>query len=482
MMQLTAQKHSQLKIILWGAFLALAAVALLVVFLLPSQITITPQEPQSTSSQRTPLQIASDAKVLDKKIQEAGKSKAEKLLTKALGQLAKLESEGVQIWGIEALETSLPAAEESLKKANSFYDRQQYTHSLKHFQKAITAFDQLGSSRKERFEITMKKGLKAFEVHDSPTAIAQFKIAAALRPGDDKVTKMLDRAKNHPKVLLNISQGKELEATSQLNKARDYYQAAITLDAAYAPAKKSLQRVKKKIAERDYKQAISNAYLLLDQKNLKEASRALKRAQTIRPTAPEIQELTNKITSATQVANLNELHKQALAYEKQEQWSNALKSYQKAFMIDNNATFANRGKSRAQTFLDLYKAIDSYLNQPDRLYSAEPLAHAKVLYEGSLTLDGSGSLLEDKRNRLRNLISLAETPIPVLLKSDQKTKVTIYRIGRFGVFDMRRIELKPGSYTIVGSRPGYREVRTNLKVLPSSKDLVVTVQCKEPVR
>jgi tetratricopeptide (TPR) repeat protein len=237
-----------------------------------------------------------------------------------LGQLARLESEGVRIWGIQTFKTNLSAAEDSLKKANALFDRQLYSHSLKHFQAAIYTFDQLRSSQGKRFEIAMENGLKAFEALDTKAAISQFKIAAALKPGDGNVTKSLDRARKLPTVLSNISQGKELESSNKLIKARDHYQAAVTLDAAYAPAKESLLRIKNKINERDYKQSISNAYSLFDRNNLKEASKELRRARKIRPNAPEIQDLAKKITSARQTANLTELQKQARAFEEQEKW------------------------------------------------------------------------------------------------------------------------------------------------------------------
>jgi len=82
---------------------------------------------------------------------------------------------------------------------------------------------------------------------------------------------------------------------------------------------------------------------------------------------------------------------------------------------------------------------------------------------------------------LRELVTLASTPIAVQLKSDQLTQVTLYRVGTLGAFAAKEVELRPGTYTVIGSRDGYRDVRRTFTVRPGGNLAPIDVVCVEPI-
>jgi len=43
--------------------------------------------------------------------------------------------------------------------------------------------------------------------------------------------------------------------------------------------------------------------------------------------------------------------------------------------------------------------------------------------------------------------------------SDNLTEVSVYRVGRLGRFTAQELLLRPGRYTVVGTREGYKDVR-----------------------
>ena len=67
----------------------------------------------------------------------------------------------------------------------------------------------------------------------------------------------------------------------------------------------------------------------------------------------------------------------------------------------------------------------------------------------------------------------------MVLVSDSLTEVTVYRVGSLGRFARRELELRPGAYTAVGSRDGYRDVRVRFVVEPGTAPSAVTVRCTE---
>jgi hypothetical protein len=67
------------------------------------------------------------------------------------------------------------------------------------------------------------------------------------------------------------------------------------------------------------------------------------------------------------------------------------------------------------------------------------------------------------------------------LESDNATEVAIQRVGIFGTFDRREVQLKPGKYTVTGKRPGFRDVRREITVSPGQSDQTIVVRCLEPI-
>ncbi len=71
--------------------------------------------------------------------------------------------------------------------------------------------------------------------------------------------------------------------------------------------------------------------------------------------------------------------------------------------------------------------------------------------------------------------------MPVILRSDGRTEIVIYRVARLGRFQEHRMELLPGTYTVVGSREGYRDVRQALTIRPGAPPMPLVVRCEEPI-
>ena len=97
------------------------------------------------------------------------------------------------------------------------------------------------------------------------------------------------------------------------------------------------------------------------------------------------------------------------------------------------------------------------------------------------SIEDPGPRLQTQINELSKLIRTASKPVEVILRSDNETSVVIYRVGRFGQFLEKKVSLLPGSYTVVGSRPGFRDVRKTLKVQTDDNPITIDIRCEEPI-
>lgn len=409
------------------------------------------------------------------------KEEATILLGRVLQQQARLENDGVRVWGGTLLKTSYPEALSLLAKANEDFDKQKFGTATDRFRTTLALFDELAASKDERFRNAMDAGMASLLNLRSAEATGQFQIALALKPGNNRATVGLRRAEKLPQVIAYMEDGKQHERSGDLTAALQAFRAALALDEAFAAAKQNAERVQALVTERDYRKSISRVLAALDNRNYREASRALEDAQKARRTAPEIRELKQRIQAEQQLAAISTLKKQANADERQEHWKSAIKMYEKILVIDSSITAAVQGKTRATKFSLLNDQIERYLNQPDRLNSPEPLVHARRVLAAADAVSEAGPKLQTKRDRLRRLVVNADTPRSVLLKSDGNTNVTLYRVAKFGSLTERKLSLRPGRYTAVGSRPGYRDVRVEFSVLSSDDTTIIVIMCKERI-
>ena len=67
------------------------------------------------------------------------------------------------------------------------------------------------------------------------------------------------------------------------------------------------------------------------------------------------------------------------------------------------------------------------------------------------------------------------------LRSDNETEVIVYKVARLGRFEQRQLTLRPGTYTAVGTRLGYRDVRREIVVLHDAIPAPITIACVEKI-
>jgi hypothetical protein len=97
------------------------------------------------------------------------------------------------------------------------------------------------------------------------------------------------------------------------------------------------------------------------------------------------------------------------------------------------------------------------------------------------TLEPKGPKWLSQIETLDRLIEEARRQISVVLLSDGQTNVAVYKIGIFGRFQQKNLTLRPGTYTVVGFRDGYKDVRTIIRIKPEDAQVQVRIVCVEKI-
>jgi hypothetical protein len=194
------------------------------------------------------------------------------------------------------------------------------------------------------------------------------------------------------------------------------------------------------------------------------------------------------------------------ALEAQERWDEAVQLYDSALQADPSLAFAQEGKNRAAARAELGAAMQALIDRPDRLSSRSVREQARALLEKANDQTTSGPVLRSQIARLELVLpdydasSRADSawrsdsvpsgsgvradlnkPVRLSLVSDNATAVAITSIGQFGTFAKREIELKPGTYTVTGTRDGYRDVHREVTVTPGQENQTISVSCSDPI-
>lgn len=459
--------------LIWIALAGVVLLGLGVLFVLPKLVSDSAEKEQLSDT--SPASVITETPV----IQNTANSQAdaEKALQDFLRTRARLELANVMAWGEPEWSQVIADAD----RGNNLFTQRQFAMATEFFTKATQTLLTLESGRDQRLASALEDGWQALQVNDSVAATGFFEMAKAIDAGSLEALEGLERARVRPDLLRLMGVGEVAVVNDDLNDARAAYLEAVALDAAYEPAQLALQSVNEEIDERAFRDAMSRALTSLEAEQIPAAESALREAASLKPDAPVVRNTRIEVAQTKQRLWLESQRKAAAKAVSREDWSAALAVYRTVLATAPQAGFARRGLEVAEDRERLHQQLDHYLQDPTRVYSDQPRANAEKLLKSAANPPAGETRLAEKIRRLQVLIQEAETPRAVTLKSDGLTTVKIYHVGDLGQFTSHQLELRPGTYTVVGSRPGYRDVRQTLTVTPGTQQQALEIRCEESV-
>jgi len=399
------------------------------------------------------------------------KERAEEALEAAISAKASLEDKQVLLWGGEdyaAALGALGAADEHLTSGEYAAAADRYTEAT------------LDARAPDVFRRALEDGRRALAAGDSVAAAAAFRLAGAMVPNNPSAATGLRRAEALDRVLELLAAGARAERVDDLTLAEENYRGAVALDGLSPTAQAALARVRAAISDDAFTQAMSAGLQALEQRDYAAAREAFKRADAIEPGSRQAADAVAQVEQAVKLEAIFEYREQALSAVAAENWHDAIRYYEGVLGLDSTIRFAREGLSRATARAHLADRLDFHLSHPDRLSSDAVLREATGLLAEASVVEPAGPRLRQQLDDLRGLLRVAATPVRVRLESDNLTEVTVYHVGRLGTFERHELELRPGTYTVVGRRDGYRDVRRQLVVAPGEQPTLV-VRCEEEI-
>ena len=464
----------------------LLVVALLVFFWLPSQVGPDSVDVDIAAGGQSPGAAAAPAPSRPT-IEEASpwndaqlarqRKEAQAVLEQLLDVQFALEEVGVTQWA----EEDFSAAQTQATAADELYRQQEFEAATETYQAALDAMRAIESRIDQVFADSLQAGLGALLSDQAEPAIAALELALLLKPDDPEALAAMERARKLGPLLELLASANAAAEGDDLDGARDILKDAVALDPKHAGAAAQLASVERAITRRNFNRAMSAGYQALDDGSFDEAERQFKAAQAIMPSASEPAGALQQTRNARTQAQIEAWRQRAVAAEEREDWSKAVTAYREILAIDNTVVLARNGLARSNTRVQLDQRIKQALAKPERLSDERVFNNTQALYRQALTLDQKGPLLKEQLLQLSDLLEKAQIPIPVLLQSDEQTDVTVYKVAHLGTFRRQQLSLKPGIYTVVGVRKGYRDVRKKFTVDHNEQSMTLEIACTEPI-
>ena len=479
--ELVAPRRSSLMLLLLVAFFIfiLLDLAILAYFFFPGDTDNKQQAPASQATQHA----VDTAEMSRQPVTKSGRDDlrarqaAEGLRDQWLQLQAEAEADGIENWGgkpFADVNETVAAAERSMAA-------RKYDEAAGKYHKAIVGLQSLRESRPKMRAKALAAGGQALNQGDGPAAAVFFNRALALDPDNEAARRGLERAKNMDQVQALYKKALTMEQQGDLKAAEQALVHCQKIDSLFQPVSRALFRVRNGLAEQEFKAAMAAFLRNLAAKRTTAARASLLQAERLRPQSSVVaegKEQLHQLVIEQSLARLADKYRQAVASE---DWARAGDICRQALKIDAQAAFAQEGLLQAGKRLALDSAMQAIIDKPLRLQAKAVEKQARQTLAAARSIPAPGAKLSAQIASVTDVLAVSSRPVPVVLQSDNATEIIIYRVGRMGRFSQKTVRLKPGRYTIVGTRQGYRDVRREVEVRADSKPPLLHIRCTEVI-
>jgi tetratricopeptide (TPR) repeat protein len=406
-------------------------------------------------------------------------------------RLAALETRGAGVWGGPEFGLAKMRAAESV----GAHDAGNTQMAESRLTDASKLLDQVESKAAQALSAQITAGQKALAAGQEELAAQAFDLAKRIDPNDKRIAEGQRHTHNLNGVLPLLADGQNAESARNYMRAAQDYSQVLSLDPGNDKARAGLARANAAFGDDNYAKSVGSGFAALGAGRLDDARDAFEKARNLKPNGSEATDGLRRVSAALSAKGYSSLRQRAAGLEAQERWDEAVQAYDSALQADPSLAFAQEGKDRAAARAELNASLQALIDRPERLSSPSVHEQAKALLDTANQQSPSGPVLRSQITRLGLSMpdydgavktgsvrtDLMDKPVRLSLVSDNATAVAIPSIGQFGTFATRDIQLKPGRYTVIGTRDGFRDIRRDITIAPGQESQTISVSCSDPI-
>ena len=460
--------------VFWVSLSLILTFCFFVFFILPDKVEKEFEAPQQQFSEIDQSLIDENKDNTENTNEQ--KKMAEEMLDKILIELNNLKNQGVSKWG----GVDFRNAEENYKLGDQEYLNFNYAKALNYYREAFKNIDKLSKTVDDQLSINLKSAEKAFKDNNFNDAIYFFDIVVSIKPDNPEYQSFYERALVLEDVLDLYSTAIKKNNQKEFKDAKELILRSLALDPEYGPSIDLLSEIERNILRKNFEFRMTEGFEALSSFDFVSARVLFLEAKKLYPESQEVVDAILQLDQAEKDRFISNMEKDLIILEDGEQWENAVELYKEVLAADPDLQFAREGLDRALFRSDISSKLDNYIENYNSLNDIDILQEATNLLIKVSAFERKPRLGE-QISELSRLLKRASTPIDVQLVSDNLTNVRILKIGSFSYFSKEIIKLRPGNYTAIGIRNGYRDVRIDFTVAPENDAEPIRIVCEEMI-
>jgi len=411
----------------------------------------------SANAQSPPVSPFRDAQLA------RAKEQAEKELSTFVELQIELE-DNLQIneWG----QSRYDAVKDLATEGDRQFQGREFEPALATYRSATQALEELRAAGEAEFAAGVAAGNAAIADFNQLLAQREFERALQIKPDNSEALAGIARADKLPQIQSLLRKARQLARRGDTQAATKTYKEILSIDPQTATVNAALAQLSQAATQADYQDHLSRGFAALERGRYTTAKSAFNSALAIKPGDAVANGGLQQIAQETEVQNLQNFQSAARKAVEEERWEDAVKAFDSALAEDENLAFAQSGRREATERMRLSKGMNIIVKQADKLSDNKRMQEAVALLQTAAALPSAGPRWATDLERAQQTIKSYQQPVAVRLTSDKKTLVTVYKVGRLGTFATHDLQLRPGSYTIVGSADGCQDVRKEVIVRP----------------
>lgn len=365
--------------------------------------------------------------------------------------------------------------------AMEYYDRLDFDRAARAWSDGLRRIRAVAAARAPALAAALAEGQSALTRPDSRAARAAFERALAIQPGHPGAIAALRRATTLDEVTHLLDRARLDEQAGRGAAALAGYRRVLALDPATGAASDGIARLTRAAGEAAWRSTLARGWQQLAAGQREAARATFEQAARMRPAAPEVAEGLAQVEAGNRSSRLATLRGRAAAAEQAERWAEAEGLYREALALEPGVSFATEGRERTAVRARLDASLQGVVDDPQQALRPVVREMARVWLEQAAQQPAPRTRLQQQAVTVARLVAAAERPVRLVIESDGETQVTVLRTRRLGAVTREAVEVLPGTVVVVGTRPGYRDVRRELQVVPDSNPPPVSVRCEERI-
>lgn len=457
--------------------LALAVVALAIIFLLPGFVTepwIAGDTEQHIPENRSPATHVSPSTAAEK---TRYRQESQTVLAQIIVSRDRLLGMNVGTWA----EVEFNQALQNIESGDQQYSYGEYKDSLDSYEQAssqLTGLEELGN---EKLATALDAGLLAIEALNPVVATSSSELATAIAHDDATVLELAARLESLPALIEQIEAGDKARAGNDLVTAQSAYQNAVDIDPKHQGAADLLVATRTEMVDSRFRGHMSRAYAALDHGDFESARAAFNDAGRVYPGNKAVLQGLAQVDNRDSHVKVSQQINRAGELESSEEWAQAVAVYESLLAQDSSLAEVKVKMIPAKVRADLDQRMTEATEDPLKLSNRSFHQRAQVTLDDARGIPNPGEKLLTQIATLERQMKLAMSPVEVVFQSDNLTKVTLFRVAELGQFEQTSMILRPGRYIAGGTRQGFRDVRVEFTVTGEPLDEPIVVRCQEPV-